>query len=381
MDRRSFIHRAAAGTALACAGGELCRQICGAAENAYAFSYTNTLSDVEARYYEKLDEGIVRCKLCPRECEVSDVERGFCGVRENQRGIYKTLVHSRVCALNIDPIEKKPFYHFRPGTDAFSIATAGCNVNCRFCQNWNISQVRPEQVKNIKISPSELVTECMSRKVPTIAYTYSEPVVFYEYMYDVAIEARKHDLENAVVTGGYIKNEPLDELLEVVDGVKVDLKSFSGQYYRDIVNGELEPVLNAIRRIHDSGTWLEIVYLVVPGMNDESSEIAELTKWMIGELGPDVPIHFTRFYPTYLMKNIPPTPIETLERIYRDARDAGLNFVYVGNVPGHEGESTFCPQCGETVVRRYGYRIDLTGLEQGRCRSCGRQIPGVWQKP
>jgi len=378
VNRRSFIQRVGAGAAVACSGGELCRMISGCAENAWAFSYTDTLSDVEARYYEKLEEDIVRCKLCPRECVVSDVERGFCGVRENRKGVYKTLVYSRVCALNIDPIEKKPFYHYKPGTDAFSIATAGCNVNCKFCQNWNISQVRPEQVQSLELPPGELVTECVNRKIPTIAYTYSEPVVFFEYMYDCAVEARKHGVGSVVVTGGYIKDEPLDDLLKVVNAVKIDLKAFSEDYYRDIVNGELEPVLNAIRRIHNSGKWLEIVYLVVPGMNDSAGEIEELTNWILTELGPDVPIHFTRFHPTYLMKNIPPTPVETLDRIYKDARSSGLNYAYVGNVPGHEGENTYCPQCGEIMIRRHGYRVDASGIKAGQCRNCGYSIPGLW---
>jgi pyruvate formate lyase activating enzyme len=353
--------------------------VCGSLENAYAFGYEETLSDVEAKYYRKLPEDVIVCELCPRECLVSDVERGFCGVRENQGGTYKTLVHSRVCSMNIDPIEKKPFFHFHPGTTAFSIATAGCNVNCKFCQNWDISQVRPEQVRNVLLTPDALASECVTRKIPTIAYTYSEPVVFYEYMYDAAVRSRKDGIKNVVVTGGYIKEKPLRDLLKVVDAVKVDLKSFSEQYYKDIVNGELQPVLDALKIIHENGTWLEIVYLVVPTLNDKDDEFSALCKWVKSDLSPDVPVHFTRFHPTYLMTNLPPTPVATLERAYLIAKTEGLHYPYIGNVPGNKAENTYCPGCGEILIERYGYRIGQNKIVDGKCAGCGVAIPGVWR--
>ena len=379
MNRRSFIRKVGATTGMICVGGTACEMICGSLENAYAFGYVETLSDVEARHYEKLAEDVVRCELCPRECVVSDVERGFCGVRENQKGVYKTLVYNRVCALNIDPIEKKPLFHFLPGTSAFSIATAGCNVNCKFCQNWNISQVRPEQVRNLELTPDEIAVECVAKSIPTVAYTYSEPVIFYEYMYDTAVRTSKDGIRNVVITGGYIKEKPLRELLEVVDAIKVDLKSFSEQYYKDIVNGELQPVLDAIRIIHESDKWLEIVYLVVPTLNDSDDEFRALCKWVMSELSADVPVHFTRFHPTYLMTNLPPTPTSTLERAYEIARAEGLKYPYIGNVPGHTGEHTFCPNCGETVIERFGFKIMKNILSEGMCGSCGQSIPGVWR--
>jgi pyruvate formate lyase activating enzyme len=379
MKRRSFVKRLGASAGLVCAGGQICDMVCGTLENAYAFGYEESLSDVEAKYYKKLPEDVVACQLCPRECNVSDVERGFCGVRENQGGIYKTLVHSRVCSMNIDPIEKKPFFHFRPGTTAFSVATAGCNVNCKFCQNWDISQVRPEQVRNVLLTPDALANECVSREIPTIAYTYSEPVVFYEYMYDSAVRSRKDGIKNVVVTGGYIKEEPLRDLLKVVDAVKVDLKSFSEQYYKDIVNGELKPVLDALKVIHENGTWLEIVYLVVPTLNDKDDELSALCKWVKSDLSVDVPVHFTRFHPTYLMTNLPPTPVATLERAYGIAKDEGLHFPYIGNVPGNKGENTYCPGCGEILIERYGYRIGQNKIVDGKCAGCGVAIPGVWR--
>jgi len=361
-----------------CAGGHICDVICGSLENAYAFGYTDSLSDVEARYYKKLEEDIIQCQLCPRECTVSDVERGFCGVRENQKGVYKTLVYNRACSMNIDPIEKKPLFHFRPGTTAFSIATAGCNVNCKFCQNWNISQVRPEQVQNIELTSDEIAAECIERNIPTVAYTYSEPVIFYEYMYDTAVRTRRDKIRNVVITGGYINEKPLLELLEVVDAVKVDLKSFSEQYYKDIVNGELKPVLESIKLIHKNGKWLELVYLVVPTLNDSDEEFRNLCRWVRDELSPDVPIHFTRFHPTYLMTNLPPTPVETLERAFAIAQDEGLNFPYVGNVPGNKGENTRCPKCGDVVIERHGFLIRKNNLKAGKCGVCGAAIPGVW---
>ncbi|MBU1319315.1 MAG: AmmeMemoRadiSam system radical SAM enzyme [candidate division Zixibacteria bacterium] len=378
MRRRSFIKRVGATAGLMCAGGHICDVICGSLENAYAFGYTDSLSDVEARYYKKLEEDIIQCQLCPRECTVSDVERGFCGVRENQKGVYKTLVYNRACSMNIDPIEKKPLFHFRPGTTAFSIATAGCNVNCKFCQNWNISQVRPEQVQNIELTSDEIAAECIERNIPTVAYTYSEPVIFYEYMYDTAVRTRRDKIRNVVITGGYINEKPLLELLEVVDAVKVDLKSFSEQYYKDIVNGELKPVLESIKLIHKNGKWLELVYLVVPTLNDSDEEFRNLCRWVRDELSPDVPIHFTRFHPTYLMTNLPPTPVETLERAFAIAQDEGLNFPYVGNVPGNKGENTRCPKCGDVVIERHGFLIRKNNLKAGKCGVCGAAIPGVW---
>lgn len=352
--------------------------ITGSLENAYAFSYSTNLSDVEARFYKKLPEDVVQCELCPRECVVSDVERGFCGVRENQKGVYKTLVYSRVCSLNIDPIEKKPLFHFKPGTAAFSLATAGCNVNCKFCQNWSISQVRPEQVDSLMITPDDVASECVKRNIPTIAYTYSEPVVFYEYMYDTAVRSRKDGIANVVITGGYINEKPLVELLDVVDAVKVDLKSFSEEYYRDIVNGELQPVLDALKIIHESGKWLEIVYLVVPTLNDSDEELHQLSRWVRDELSPDVPVHFTRFHPSYLLTNLPPTPVSTLEKARSIAIDEGLNYPYVGNVPGNDGENTYCPSCGEIVIRRFGFRIQELQISDGKCKHCGYAIPGIW---
>jgi len=332
----------------------------------------------EASYYEKLPYKKIKCRLCPRQCVIDDRERGYCGVRENREGTYYTLVHSRLCTFHVDPIEKKPLFHFHPGTMAFSIATAGCNVNCRFCQNWEISQVRPEQVRSYHAPPNAVTATAQKQRCLSIAYTYSEPVVFYEYMRDTAIEARKKGVKSVVITGGYISEDPLKELCSCVDGIKVDLKAFSEEYYRTVVNGELRPVLDALVTMRKEGVWTEIVYLVVPTMNDGELELTQLARWIKQELGPDVPIHFSRFYPQYLMKNLPPTPVKVLERAKDIACAEGLKYVYIGNVPGHPAENTYCPGCGRIAVERKGYTISAMNLKNGRCAECQTDVAGVW---
>lgn len=336
------------------------------------------LSRVEARYYRKLPDREIRCDLCPRFCQLGDRERGFCGVRENQNGKYYTLVYGQVASLNVDPIEKKPFFHFLPGSEAFSLATAGCNLSCKFCQNWEISQMRPEQVRNIYLPPESLVDSCLRYNCPVIAYTYTEPVIFFEYMYDSSLLARKKGLKNVVVTAGYINPEPLAELLRVVEAIKVDLKAFNQNFYTEYVRGQLQPVLDTIKQIARSGCWLEIVYLVIPTLNDHPEEIREMCRWLKNEIGPDFPLHFSRFHPMYLLKNLPPTPVSTLERLREIALAEGLHYVYVGNVPGHPGENTFCPKCGKLIIERYGYIIRKKELRGNKCRYCGQVIAGVW---
>jgi pyruvate formate lyase activating enzyme len=332
----------------------------------------------EARFYEKLPHRRIKCKLCPRECVIDDRERGYCGVRENRGGIYYTLVHSRVCAANIDPIEKKPFSHFLPGTLAFSIATAGCNVNCKMCQNWDISQSRPEQVSSQYLPPRALAEAAQANRCRSIAYTYSEPVIYYEYMCDAAEAARAAGLKNAVVTGAYIQRDPLLQLCRRVDAIKVDLKGYSEKFYRDVVNGELKPVLDSLIAIRKAQVWNEIVYLVIPTLNDGDAEFRGLARWVKTELGPDVPVHFTRFHPEYLLKNLPPTPVGTLERAKAIADAEGLHFAYIGNVPGHPGENTLCPKCRRTLVVRSGFTISTMEVRKGKCRFCQQPVAGVW---
>jgi pyruvate formate lyase activating enzyme len=334
---------------------------------------------VEAQFYEKLPYKKIRCKLCPRECVIDDRERGYCGVRENHGGSYYTLVHSRVCAAHIDPIEKKPFFHFCPGSLAFSVATAGCNVNCKFCQNWDISQARPEQVRSTYLPPKELARLAQQYRCPAIAYTYSEPVVFYEYMRDAADAGHDLGIKSVVVTGGFIQQDPLKKLCQGVDAIKVDLKSFSEKYYKEVVNGELKPVLDALVTMRKLGMWTEIVYLVVPTLNDGDAEFRSLAQWVRSNLGVDVPLHFSRFYPEYLLKNLPPTPLETLERAKAIADSEGLHYVYLGNIPGHPAESTYCPKCRRMVIGRIGFTVKEMHLRKGKCEYCQQPIAGVWQ--
>ena len=310
---------------------------------------------------------------------IDDSERGYCGVRENRGGTYYTLVHSRVCAAHIDPIEKKPFFHFHPGTLAFSIATAGCNVNCKMCQNWEISQSRPEQVNSTYVSAQNLASLARQNRCPTIAYTYSEPVIFYEYLRDAADAGHALGIKSAVVTGGFIQQEPLKKLCPGVDAIKVDLKAFSEKYYREIVNGELKPVLEALVTMRKLGMWTEIVSLIVPTLNDSDAELRALAQWVKSNLGADVPLHFSRFYPQYLLKDLPPTPQETLERAKAIADAEGLHYVYLGNIPGHPAENTYCPKCRRVVIERIGFSIKAMHLQKGKCEYCQQAIPGVWQ--
>lgn len=364
MDRRQFLQTAAFPTLVGCA--------------ALAVE-TDAPFMVEARYYEKLPYRKIKCKLCPRECVIDDRERGYCGVRENHGGTYYSLVHSRICAAHVDPVEKKPFFHFAPGTLAFSVATAGCNVNCRMCQNWDISQVRPEQVHAVRITPRDLVELARQSHCPSVAFTYSEPVVFYEYMTDAARAAHAAGIRSIVVTGGFIQEDPLRELCRYVDAVKVDLKGITEKFYKEVVNGELKPVLNALVTLRKQRMWTEIVYLVIPTLNDSDQEFRDLARWVKSELGTDIPLHFSRFHPEYLLKNLPVTPLKTLERAKAAADAEGLHYVYLGNVPGHPAESTYCPNCRRAVVERAGLAVQAIHLKKGKCQYCGQAIPGIWE--
>ncbi|UCE20507.1 MAG: AmmeMemoRadiSam system radical SAM enzyme [Gemmatimonadota bacterium] len=329
-------------------------------------------------YYKKLEHKKVECVLCPRQCVVDDWERGYCGVRENRGGTYYTFVHSQVCSANNDPIEKKPLFHFLPGTNAFSIATAGCNMLCKFCQNWQISQARPEQLDNVYLPPAKVVEWAKKYGSHSIAYTYTEPVVFYEFMLDTSRLARQNGLHPVMISNGYIKLEPMRQVCQHLSAVKIDLKAYTEKFYKKSCASHLQPVLDVLQLLRDTGVWYEIVYLVIPTLNDDTREIEEMSVWIRDTLGPDVPVHFSRFHPQYMLKNLPPTPLETIEGAWKVAVDVGLRYVYIGNVPGHPAESTYCPQCQNVVVRRVGYRVHEINLDNGACSVCGERIPGVW---
>jgi len=333
----------------------------------------------EARFYQKLANRKIKCKLCPRECTVGDRERGYCGVRENRNGVYYTLVHSRVCAAHVDPVEKKPLFHYLPGSLAFSLATAGCNVNCKFCQNWDISQARPEQIAAEYTPPKRVAELAAQWRCPSIAYTYSEPVVFSEFVMDAADAGHEVGIRSVVVSNGYIQDEALRAAYGKMDAVKIDLKAFSDSYYQKVVTGELKPVLDTLVTLHKMGKWTEIVYLVVPTLNDGDSELRGLARWVKENLGTDVPLHFTQFHPDYLLKNLSITPVPTLERAREMALAEGLHFVYIGNVPGHPAENTYCPQCRKVLVERAGFEVRQMLIRKGSCPYCRQSIPGIWQ--
>ncbi len=334
----------------------------------------------EAMFWDKADGKKIKCALCPRECEVADVERGYCGVRENQGGAYQTLVYGAICSANMDPIEKKPLFHYLPGTNAFSVATAGCNIECKFCQNWQISQFRPEQVSSVHVEPDRLVALCEARNCPTIAYTYSEPVIFYEYMHDVAALARGKGVGSVMISNGYIQEKPLRELCKYLTGVKIDFKAFTEQFYQEQCAAELKPVLQTFETLKDIGIWFELVMLVIPTLNDSPDETKKLSEWVLEHLGADVPIHFTRFHPTYRLTNLPQTPVSTIDRCRTIALEAGIHYAYAGNVPMHPGENTYCHNCKHELIRRVGFRVIGNAITDGKCPSCATKIPGVWSQ-
>jgi pyruvate formate lyase activating enzyme len=320
----------------------------------------------------------VRCDLCPRLCAIADGDRGECGVRENRAGVLYSVVYGRVCAVHTDPIEKKPFYHFLPGSQAFSLATAGCNLHCLYCQNWEISQRRPEEVESIDLPPAQVVASARQSACPVIAYTYTEPTVYYEYMLDTARLAREQNLRSVVISAGYINPEPLRELCQTVDAIKIDFKGFNEGFYQRVCSGTLRPVLETMKSIHRAGVHLEIVTLVVPTLNDDAEGLRGLCRWIVDELGPDVPAHFSRFHPLYKLTELPMTPVETLEQAHDIALEEGIHYAYIGNVPGHASDNTYCHRCTKMIIQRLGYTVVEKHIVDGKCEFCGEAIPGVW---
>jgi len=321
---------------------------------------------------------IIKCELCAQNCMIKERQRGVCRARMNHGGQLKSLVYGRPVSVHLDPIEKKPLYHFKPGSSAFSLATAGCPLSCKFCQNWEISQARPENFNTPYVLPNAVVQAAASRQASLIAFTYNEPTVFMEYLVDIARLARNQGLFSVLISCGFMNENPLDEMCNVLDAIKIDLKGFSREFYRNVCNAELEPVLRSIKQVSKRGVHLEIVNLVVPTLNDSVEMLSELAKWIAGEVGPDVPVHFTRFHPDYQMLNLPPTPIATLEKAYEIAGAAGIHYPFVGNVPGHKGNHSYCPRCGKAVILRNGFFIDAMHLKEGRCAYCGESIAGVF---
>ena len=332
----------------------------------------------EAMFYKRIDDKTVQCELCPRGCTLSEGQRSFCRAREPKDGKLRTLVYGEVCSAHIDPIEKKPLFHFLPASRAFSIATAGCNFRCKYCQNWQISQFTPEEVYNFQLSPQDVVNEALKSNCPTIAYTYTEPSIFYEYMLDTAKLAKNRGVRNIYHSNGSLMAKPVEELSLYLDAADIDLKGFTQDFYSEVCAGYLETVLTTLKILKKNLVWLEITNLVVPTLNDDLAKISQMCVWIKENLGPDVPIHFSRFWPQYKLTNLYPTPVETLEKARGAASNAGLNYVYIGNVPGHEGENTFCAKCKLPIIKRSGYTILANHILNGMCEVCGNGIPGVW---
>ena len=329
-------------------------------------------------YFTPLGGGDVRCDLCPRSCRVSKGKRGFCRVRENRDGKYYSLVYGNPCAIHLDPIEKKPLFHVLPATTSFSLATAGCNLQCKFCQNWEISQASPEDLYNYDVPPELVIGKAKEMGARSVAYTYVEPMIFYEYMTDIGELAKRAGLLNVCHSNGFINPEPLRNLCRVMDAANIDLKGFTEDFYRDVCSGELQPVLETLKTYKREKVHLEITNLVIPTKNDDLSTLKEMCVWIQKELGAETPLHFSRFYPLFKLKGLPPTPVSTLERARSIAQSAGLEYVYIGNVPGHEGENTFCPKCKKMVIKRAGYMVGEVNLKEGKCKFCGKPISGIW---
>ena len=340
----------------------------------------------EALLYEKLGGERVRCALCSHRCLVAPGQKGTCLVRENRDGTLYTLVYGLPLSQAVDPIEKKPLFHFYPGSTAFSIATAGCNFRCTFCQNWTISQMPRErgEILGQQASPDAVVAAARRLGSQSIAYTYTEPTIFFEYSYDIARLAHEAGIASVYVTNGYMTSEML-ELFQGVDGehdpwldaANVDLKAFRDETYSRICGARLQPVLDALQKMVQLGVWVEVTTLVVPGLNDSEGELRDIASFVAGHLGPEVPWHVSRFHPDYHMQDGMPTPQTTLQRAYELGREAGLHYVYVGNLPGAGLENTLCPGCGQTVVERRGFRVTRRDTTGGRCSRCDAIIHGV----
>ena len=344
-----------------------------AAENKDLFSHV-------ASFWHKIKDTIVQCDLCPRRCVLSDGRRGICTARINKGGTLYTLAYGNPVTLQVDPIEKKPFFHVVPGEVAFSLAVAGCNMRCLFCQNWQISQSRPDETEHYNLSPEEVVGLAIKSKCRFIAYTYTEPTIFYEYMLDIAKVAKQRGLRNTMHSCGYVNHEPLIGLLKYMDAVNVDLKGFSNAFYNKMgLMAELQPVLETLKTIKAQGVWLEITNLVIPGENDSPELIRKMCIWIKENLGDDVPLHFSRFVPLFKLANLPPTPVEKLQEAYRIAKDVGLKYVYIGNVPGNPQENTYCPNCNKLLVSRTGYMINEVNIKDDHCKFCGYKISGIWE--
>ena len=384
--RRQFLKRIIAGSAFLASGGYFLlrtdKKLPDATLNnpeSESMHMIQNRTGSEAMFYQQVSNGRVQCLLCPHSCTLDNGSTGLCRVRKNFDGKLHTLVYGYPCTYDIGPIEKAPLYHFVPAHNRLCIATVGCNLRCRYCHNWHISQRSPGQVREYEISAEEMVEEAPRRGVNSISFTYTEPTVFYEYMLGISRLAKEKNIKTSIVSNGYINPEPMRKLLPHLDAVKIDLKSFSEDFYENITSASLEPVKRTLRIVREEGVFLEIVNLVVPGLNDDPGEIRSMCNWIKDNLGDEVPVHFSRFSPTYRLTELSPTPVSTLETAVRIAYETGLKYVYIGNVPGHKHNSTFCPDCKEKLIERAHFTILANNIEKGKCRFCGYAIAGIWE--
>jgi pyruvate formate lyase activating enzyme len=331
----------------------------------------------EAMFQVQTPKGI-RCMICPEECNIPDGAAGNCGSRKNFGGKLYSIAYGNPCTVNIDPVEKKPLLHFLPESQAYSIAAAGCNLACLNCQNWTISQTTPDKTKNEDLMPEKVVAEALKNQCKSIAYTYSEPITFFEYTYDTSRLARAKGIKNILVSNGYIHEKPLRELAGCIDGANINLKSFSEDIYTKLNNGKLQPVLNTLKTLKDMNVWLEITNLIVPGWTDDFAMIGRMCDWLFTNGFSDNPLHFLRFHPEYRLTQVPATPLTTLDKAREIAQKAGMHYVYIGNVANTKAENTYCPKCNKTVVERKGFRTLSTSIVSGKCKYCGQTIPGRW---
>lgn len=333
----------------------------------------------EAMLYEKLDGQYVRCSLCSHRCRIAQAKRGICGVRENRDGTLYTLVYGPVIAANVDPVEKKPLYHFYPGSESFSIAAVGCNFCCTFCQNHEISQLPREQgrIMGREMTPREVVRKAIETGSKSISYTYTEPTIFFEFAHDTGRLARERGLKNIFVTNGFMTEEALEAASGWLDAANVDLKSFRDEFYKRHCGARLDPVLETLKGMKKRGIWVEVTSLIIPGLNDDENEMKDIALF-VRSLGEEVPWHVSRFHPRYRIQDLSPTPVKTIHRALEIGHEAGLKHVYSGNVPGQGGEDTLCGKCGKLLIGRQGYSITANNLKGSRCSHCGTALAGIF---
>jgi len=329
--------------------------------------------------YEKMGGNAVQCHLCAHRCKIAPSKRGICGVRENRDGALYTLVYGMVIAENVDPIEKKPLFHVHPGSRSFSIATVGCNFRCTFCQNYDISQMPRKSGKIIgrETSPETIVERAVQSNSKTIAYTYTEPTIFFEYAYDIGRIAHEKDIKNVFVTNGFMTEEAIVKISPCLDAANVDLKAYSNEFYKKYCGARLQPVLDTLTKMKEVGIWVEVTTLIIPTLNDSDEELQNIAQF-IHSLGAETPWHISRFHPQFEMTNLPPTPVATLHKAAQFGKQAGLKYVYTGNVPGDKMESTFCSHCGNLLIDRYGFHINKLNLDRATCPQCGTSLHGVF---